>query len=63
MSNKKPNADKVILRNCGRTCKELVIGWIDYKTACDMVPHLWLKEAVELAQLADNLKKLLFDSM
>ena len=55
--------DKVILQNCRRTYKELVTGWIDYKTAYDMVPQLWLKEAVELAQLADNLKKLLFDSM
>ena len=55
--------DKAILQNCRRTCKGLAMGWIDYKKAYDMVPHSWLKEAVELVELADNTNKLLFDSM
>ena len=39
------------------------MGWINYKKAYNMVPHLWLEEAVELVRLAENLKKLMFDSM
>ena len=31
--------DEAILRNCRRACKEVAIGWIDYKKAYDMVPQ------------------------
>ena len=55
--------DKAIQRNCRRTCKGLAVGWIDYKKAYDMVPHSWLKEVVQLMGVADNIKKLLFNSM
>lgn len=39
------------------------MGWIDYKKAYDIVPHLWVKEAVELVPLVGNIKKLLFNSI
>ena len=39
---------KAILRNC-RTYIGLAMGWINYKKVYDMVPHLWLREAVKLA--------------
>lgn len=53
--------DEAILRNCRRACKEVAIGWIDYKKAYDMVPQSWLKEAVELVRLADDVNKILFN--
>ena len=31
--------DKTILRNCRKAKRNLAIGFIDYKKACDMVPH------------------------
>ena len=49
--------DKAILKNFRRTCKGLAMGWIDYSKAYNMVAHLWLKEAVELMRLADNVKR------
>ena len=55
--------DKAILRNCRKKCKGLAVGWIDYKKAYDMVPHTWLKEAVELVGIAENVKRVLFSSM
>ena len=39
---------KAILWNCERMCKGNAIGWTDYKNVHDIVPHLRLKEAVEL---------------
>ena len=55
--------DNVFLRNCRRTFKGLAMNWIDYKKAYNMVPNSWRKEAMELAWLADNAKKLLLDDM
>lgn len=53
---------KTILRNC-RTCKTLKVGWIDFKKTYDMMPYSWVKEAVELVWLVDNIKRLLFSNM
>ena len=55
--------DNVFLWNCRRTFKGLAMNWIDYKKAYNMVPNSWRKEAMELAWLADNAKKLLLDDM
>ena len=32
------------------------MGWIDYKKAYDMVPHLWIKECLDLLGVAENIK-------
>jgi len=37
--------------------------WIDYKKAYDMVPHSWILESVTLVGIADNIKRLLKNSM
>ena len=37
--------------------------WINYKNAYDVVPHSWLKEPIKSMQLANNLKKPLFDTI
>ena len=39
------------------------MGWIDYRKACDMVPHSWIVEMLELVNVADNVKGLLCGSM
>jgi len=31
--------DKAILRNCKRRHTNLLMGWIDYRKAYDLVPH------------------------
>ena len=37
--------------------------WIDYKKACDMVPHSWIKECLQLFGVAENIKTLLVNCM
>ena len=37
--------------------------WIDCKKAYDMVPHLWIKECLDLFEVARNIKILLFNSI
>ena len=44
-----------------RTSKMLSMGWIDYKKAYDMVPHLWLKEGMELIRLEGKIIGFLSD--
>ena len=39
------------------------MGWIDYKKAYDMVPHLWIIECLDLFGVAENIKSLLVNSM
>ena len=38
------------------------MGWIDYKKAYDMVPHLWIIECLDLFGVAQNIKSLLVNS-
>ena len=37
--------------------------WLDYKKAYDMVPHSWIIECLDLFGVAENIKKLLANSM
>ena len=39
------------------------MAWIDYKKACDMVPHSWIIECLDLFGVAENIKSLLVNSM
>ena len=39
------------------------MAWIDYKSAYDRVPHLWIKEYLELFGVAENFKTLVVNSM
>ena len=38
--------DKTILKEVKRMKKILVMSWINYKKAFDMVPHSWIKETL-----------------
>ena len=39
------------------------MAWINYKKACDMVPHLWIIECLDLFGVVKNIKSLLVNSM
>ena len=53
--------DKVIMRDCKQT--GLVIGWIDYQKAYDLVPHSWISETLEMVGMAEGVSKFLCRSM
>jgi len=39
---------KAIYEDCRRRNKNLSIAWIDYQTAFDSVPHIWVEKSIEL---------------
>ena len=43
--------------------KNLAMGWIDYKKAYDMIPHLWIMECLEMFGIAEDIKRLFCNSM
>ena len=55
--------DKMIVRNCKRRHNGLAVGWIDYRKAYHMVLHSWIIECLKMFKVADNMIKLIMDSM
>ena len=55
--------DKMILKNCKRRQTGLGMAWIDYKKAYDMIPHSWLQRCMVIFGVADNMYKVLLNSM
>ena len=55
--------DRAILRDCKQRKTNLAIAWIDYKKAYDSVPHSWILESLDLVGAADNIKRLMRESM
>ena len=55
--------DRAILRDCKQRKANLAIAWIDYKKAYDPVPHSWILESLDLVRAADNIKRLMRESM
>ena len=55
--------DKAVIREVKSRKKNLAMTWLDYKKACDMMPHSWIKECLELFEVAENIKTLLVNSM
>ena len=53
----------MIMRNCKKRHTNLSMAWIDYKKAYDMIPHSWIMESLELVGVADNVKKLMMNTM
>ena len=51
-----------VMRDCRTHKKNLVMGWIDYRKAYDMVPHSWIEEVTGMMEIADNKKKFMLDS-
>ena len=43
--------------------KNLVVAWIDYKKAFDMVPHSWIVECLGMVGVSEQIKLFLSESM
>ena len=57
------STDSAVIREVKFRKKNLVMTWIDYKKAYDIVPHSWTKECLDLLGVAENTKNLLVNSM
>ena len=55
--------DRAVIREVKSRKKNLAVAWIDYKKAYDMVPHSWIKECLDLFEVAENIKTLFVNSM
>ena len=55
--------DKMILTDCKQGQKKLVMAWVDYKKAYDMIPHSWIIECLKMAQVPQNVTSFLQRSM
>ena len=55
--------DKAIMRNSKRRKTGLKVVWIDYKKAYDLLPHTWIIKTLELYGIAENIVKLIAESM
>ena len=55
--------DKTVLRDCKRGHINLVMAWIDYKKAYDMVIYNWISECLEMFSIANNVQDFLNNSM
>ena len=40
--------DKTVLRDCKKRHTNLSMSWLDYRKACDLVPHSWVNECMEM---------------
>ena len=50
--------DKQILKYCKKHHRNLVMKWINYKKAYDMMPHGSIIEAMEMVRIPDNIMNL-----
>ena len=55
--------DRAVIKEVKSRNKNLVMVWIDYKKAYDMVPYSWIIEFLDLFGVAENIKSLLVNSM
>ena len=55
--------DKLVLRDCKRRHTNLSMAWIDYRKACDMVPHSWIVECTSMLKIAANVRTFVESSM
>ena len=55
--------DKVIQKNCWRRLTNSPMAWIDYKKACDVVPHSWILKCLEMVGGAKNIINVIGNSM
>ena len=55
--------DKMIMKNAKSQRKSLSMGFIDYRKAFDIIPHLWLIQCMEIYGIASNIITLIKNSM
>ena len=46
----------MIVKDCKRWLTSLVVTWIDYCKACDMVPHSCIQKCMEMFGVAANVR-------
>ena len=49
--------DRAVVKEVKSRNKNLVMVWIDYKKAYDMIPHSWIIECLDLVGVAENIKE------
>ena len=54
---------KTVLRKHKKRYTNLVMAWIDYKKASDMVPQCWIGECLEMSGDVNNVQDFLNNSM
>ena len=55
--------DRAVIKEVKSKNKNLVVAWIDYKKAYDMVPYSRIIECLDLFVVAESIKSLLVNSM
>ncbi len=55
--------DKSIMKDSRERKTNLVMGWIDYRKAYDMVPHTWITSMLNILKISDNIKRIISGSM
>ena len=55
--------DKIILQDCKQKHKILAMAWVDYRKACDLVPHSRTLGSLKLAGNSENIKKFIYNTM
>ena len=55
--------DKLVLKDCMKRHTNLAMGWVDYRKACDMVPHSWVEECLKMFGIARNVEQFICNSM
>ena len=53
----------MVLKEAKRRKRNVAMAWLDYKKACDMVPHSWLEECFRHFCTAINVNDLMVTSM
>ena len=55
--------DRAVIKEVKSRNKNLAMAWIDYKKACDMIPHSWIIECLDLIGVAENIKSSLANNI
>ena len=55
--------DGTVIKEVKSRNKNLAMAWVDYKKAYDMVSHSWIIQCLDLFGVAENIKRLLVNSM
>ena len=55
--------DRAVIREVKSRKNNLAMACIDYKKAYDTLPHLWIKQCLDLFVVAENIKTLSVNSM
>ena len=47
--------NKAVIRNCNWRKTNLLMSWIDFRKAYELVPHSWILESLRIIGAADNI--------